>query len=94
MVWYNGESSGTYDYFFHLALSPSDLVYSATKAVFFAGIVTLVHCSCSYFASGGQGCRSGGRTGFAHIDSRDRHLRRDPDLRPVGPGARDSGNGI
>lgn len=53
VVWYNGESSGTYDYFFHLALNPSDLLYSAIKAVFFAGIVTLVHCSYGYFASGG-----------------------------------------
>lgn len=53
MVWYNGESSGTYDYFFHLALTPSDLIYSAIKAVAFAAIVTLVHCSYGYFASGG-----------------------------------------
>ncbi|WLP88807.1 ABC transporter permease [Gordonia sp. NB41Y] len=53
VVWYNGESSGTYDYFFHLALTPADLVYSATKAVVFAAIVTLVHCSYGYFASGG-----------------------------------------
>ncbi|GAB88331.1 MlaE family ABC transporter permease [Gordonia rhizosphera] len=53
VVWYNGESSGTYDYFFHLALTPTDLVYSATKAVVFAAIVTLVHCSYGYFASGG-----------------------------------------
>ncbi|MFW0786914.1 ABC transporter permease [Gordonia sp. CPCC 206044] len=53
VVWYNGESSGTYDYFFHLALTPMDLVYSATKAIVFAAIVTLVHCSYGYFASGG-----------------------------------------
>ncbi|MDF3281247.1 ABC transporter permease [Gordonia sp. N1V] len=53
VVWYNGESSGTYDYFFHLALTPADLLYSAIKAVVFAAIVTLVHCSYGYFASGG-----------------------------------------
>ncbi|EGD54775.1 MlaE family ABC transporter permease [Gordonia neofelifaecis] len=53
VVWYHGESSGTYDYFFHLALTPTDLLYSATKAVVFAAIVTLVHCSYGYFASGG-----------------------------------------
>lgn len=53
VVWFNGESSGTYDYFFHLALQPSDLLYSAIKAVAFAAIVTLVHCSYGYFASGG-----------------------------------------
>lgn len=53
VVWYNGESSGTYDYFFHLALTPTDLLYSATKAIVFAAIVALVHCSYGYFASGG-----------------------------------------
>ncbi|GEE00904.1 ABC transporter permease [Gordonia spumicola] len=53
VVWFNGESSGTYDYFFHLALSPTDLWFSAIKAVVFAGIVTLVHCSYGYFADGG-----------------------------------------
>jgi len=53
VVWYHGESSGTYDYFFHLALQPSDLLFSAIKAVVFAGIVALVHCSYGYFATGG-----------------------------------------
>lgn len=53
VVAYNGESSGTYDYFFHLALTPMDLVYSGIKVVVFAAIVTLVHCSYGYFASGG-----------------------------------------
>ncbi|MGB3709996.1 MlaE family ABC transporter permease [Gordonia sp. (in: high G+C Gram-positive bacteria)] len=53
VVWFHGESSGTYDYFFHLALSSTDLLYSALKAIVFAAIVTLVHCSYGYFASGG-----------------------------------------
>ncbi|GAA4757564.1 ABC transporter permease [Gordonia alkaliphila] len=53
VVWFNGESPGTYDYYFHLALTPTDLLYSAIKAVVFAAIVTLVHCSYGYFASGG-----------------------------------------
>ena len=53
VVWFHGESPGTYDYYFHLALGPSDLLFSATKAVVFAAIVTLVHCSYGYFASGG-----------------------------------------
>ncbi|MEO9330447.1 MlaE family ABC transporter permease [Gordonia aurantiaca] len=53
VVWFNGESSGTYDYFFHLALTPADLLYSAIKAIVFAAIVALVHCSYGYFASGG-----------------------------------------
>ncbi|MDV6309503.1 MULTISPECIES: ABC transporter permease [Gordonia] len=53
VVWFNGESSGAFDYFFHLALTPTDLLYSAIKAIVFAGIVALVHCSYGYFASGG-----------------------------------------
>lgn len=53
VVWFNGESPGTYDYYFHLALTPTDLLYSAIKAVVFAAIVTLVHCSYGYFAAGG-----------------------------------------
>lgn len=52
VVW-GGASAGTYDYFFHLALSPVDLVYAAIKAIVFAGVVALVHCSYGYFASGG-----------------------------------------
>ncbi len=31
VVWFNGESSGAFDYFFHLALTPTDLLYSAIK---------------------------------------------------------------
>ncbi|MEZ5210785.1 MlaE family ABC transporter permease [Gordonia sp. (in: high G+C Gram-positive bacteria)] len=53
VVSFHGESPGTYDYYFHLALGPSDLLYSAIKAVVFAAIVTVVHCSYGYFASGG-----------------------------------------
>lgn len=53
VVFFNGASAGTYDYFFHLALSPTDLLYSAIKAMVFAAIVSLVHCSYGYFASGG-----------------------------------------
>jgi phospholipid/cholesterol/gamma-HCH transport system permease protein len=52
VVW-GGASAGTYDYFFHLALSPQDLVYSALKAVVFAAVVSLVHCAYGYYASGG-----------------------------------------
>ncbi|GAA4471572.1 ABC transporter permease [Rhodococcus olei] len=52
VVW-GGASAGTYDYFFHLALAPRDLVYSAFKAVVFAVVVALVHCSYGFHASGG-----------------------------------------
>lgn len=53
VVTFGGSSAGTYDYYFHLALSPGDLVYSVVKAVVFAIIVALVHCSYGFHASGG-----------------------------------------
>lgn len=53
VVLFNGESPGTYDYFFHLALGPRDLLYSGVKAVVFAIVVALVHCTYGFFASGG-----------------------------------------
>lgn len=53
VVLFNGESPGTYDYFFHLALGPRDLLYSGIKAVVFAVVVALVHCTYGFFASGG-----------------------------------------
>ena len=53
VVNFGGSSAGTYDYYFHLALTPGDLVYSMTKAVVFAVIVALVHCCYGFHASGG-----------------------------------------
>ncbi|MEE2030821.1 MlaE family ABC transporter permease [Rhodococcus chondri] len=53
VVNFQGNSAGTYDYYFHLALSPSDLWYSLTKAIVFAVIVAIVHCSYGFHASGG-----------------------------------------
>ena len=53
VVFFNGASAGTYDFFFHLALGPRDLAYSMLKAVVFAVVVALVHCTYGYFASGG-----------------------------------------
>ncbi|MER2225220.1 MAG: ABC transporter permease, partial [Rhodococcus sp. (in: high G+C Gram-positive bacteria)] len=53
VVFFNGASAGTYDYFFHLAISPQDLLYSGLKAVVFAAVVALVHCAYGYYASGG-----------------------------------------
>ncbi|PXY30039.1 ABC transporter permease [Prauserella sp. PE36] len=48
-----GQSSGTYDYYFHLVLTPTDVGYSLLKAVIFAMIITLVHCGYGYYAGGG-----------------------------------------
>lgn len=47
------QSSGTYDYFFQLMLTPSDVLLSVSKALIFAVIVTLVHCYYGYTATGG-----------------------------------------
>lgn len=53
VVVFNGASAGTYDYFFHLVLTPQDLLYSGIKAMVFAMVVSLVHCAYGYYASGG-----------------------------------------
>ncbi|WP_068162488.1 ABC transporter permease [Rhodococcus phenolicus] len=53
VVVFNGASAGTYDYFFHLVLTPQDLLYSGIKAMVFAIVVSLVHCAYGYYASGG-----------------------------------------
>lgn len=53
VVTVKGQSQGTYDYYFHLVLTPGDVLNSLLKALIFAVIVTLVHCGYGYYASGG-----------------------------------------
>lgn len=53
VVYVNGGSAGTYDHFFHLTLGPEDVLYSLVKAVVFALVIVLVHCSYGYHATGG-----------------------------------------
>lgn len=53
VVYVNGGSAGTYDHFFHITLGPEDVVYSLLKAVVFALVIVLVHCSYGYHATGG-----------------------------------------
>ncbi|WP_243788186.1 ABC transporter permease [Saccharopolyspora gloriosae] len=48
-----GQSGGTYDFYFQLLLAPSDVGLSLVKAVVFAMLVTLVHCFYGYYATGG-----------------------------------------
>ena len=48
-----GQSGGTYDFYFQLMLSGADVAYSLVKAVLFAMVVTLVHCYYGYYATGG-----------------------------------------
>src|SRR6187401_3241495 len=50
---YFGQSTGTYDYYFHLFLPPGDVLWSFGKVLVFSVIVVLVHCYYGYNATGG-----------------------------------------
>jgi len=50
---YFGQSTGTYDYYFHLFLPPTDVLWSFGKVLVFSVIVVLVHCYYGYTATGG-----------------------------------------
>jgi phospholipid/cholesterol/gamma-HCH transport system permease protein len=50
---YFGQSTGTYDYYFHLFLPPQDVLYSFLKVLVFSVIVVLIHCYYGFHASGG-----------------------------------------
>src|SRR6476469_4159587 len=50
---YFGQSSGTYDYYFHLFLPPGDVAWSFVKAIVFSVVVVLIHCYYGYTARGG-----------------------------------------
>jgi phospholipid/cholesterol/gamma-HCH transport system permease protein len=48
-----GQSSGTYDHYFHTFLPPIDVIYSLIKVLIFAVVIVLIHCYYGYYASGG-----------------------------------------
>jgi phospholipid/cholesterol/gamma-HCH transport system permease protein len=48
-----GQSTGTYDYYFHEFLPPGDVLWSFGKVLVFAVTVILIHCYHGYNASGG-----------------------------------------
>jgi phospholipid/cholesterol/gamma-HCH transport system permease protein len=48
-----GQSTGTYDYYFHTFLPPQDVLWSFGKVLVFAVTVILIHCYYGYNASGG-----------------------------------------
>jgi len=48
-----GQSTGTYQHYFHEFLVPADVLYSVLKAVVFTVMVTLIHCYFGFYASGG-----------------------------------------
>lgn len=47
------QPGGTYDHYFEMFLSVTDVLYSLIKGIVFCTAVTLVHCYYGYFASGG-----------------------------------------
>lgn len=53
VVTLEGQSAGTYDFYFQLVLEPGDVAFSLIKAMVFAMIITLVHCYYGYYATGG-----------------------------------------
>jgi phospholipid/cholesterol/gamma-HCH transport system permease protein len=52
-VLFNGQSSGTYDAYFNLFLSPLDILWSFLKVLLFSTMVILIHCYYGYRAKGG-----------------------------------------
>jgi phospholipid/cholesterol/gamma-HCH transport system permease protein len=48
-----GQSTGTYDYYFHAFLVPTDVFYSFLKVIIFSVVIMLIHCYYGYFARGG-----------------------------------------
>lgn len=52
-VYFNGQSSGTYDHYFNLFLPPIDILLSFLKVLVFAVLIILIHCRHGFFATGG-----------------------------------------
>ncbi|CAJ1587077.1 ABC transporter permease [[Mycobacterium] wendilense] len=48
-----GVSAGSFDHYFRLVLTGSDIVYSVIKAVVFVTITSTIQCYYGYFATGG-----------------------------------------
>jgi phospholipid/cholesterol/gamma-HCH transport system permease protein len=53
VVYFYGQSAGTYDHYFNLFLPPQDVFWSFGKVLVFAVVIILVHCYYGYRASGG-----------------------------------------
>ncbi|MFF1684731.1 MULTISPECIES: MlaE family ABC transporter permease [unclassified Streptomyces] len=52
-VVFNGQSQGTYDHYFNLFLSPTDVLLSVLKVLIFSVMVIVAHCYYGFRASGG-----------------------------------------
>jgi phospholipid/cholesterol/gamma-HCH transport system permease protein len=53
VVYFYGQSAGTYDHYFNLFLPPEDVFWSFGKVLIFSVVIILVHCYYGYRASGG-----------------------------------------
>lgn len=48
-----GQSTGSFDHYFHLFLPPEDVVYSFIKVIIFAFVLVMIHCYYGFTATGG-----------------------------------------
>ena len=48
-----GQSTGSFDHYFHLFLPPEDVLYSFVKVMIFAFVLVMIHCYYGFTASGG-----------------------------------------
>jgi len=53
VVYFYGQSAGTYDHYFNLFLPPEDVFWSFGKVLIFSVVIILTHCYYGYRASGG-----------------------------------------
>lgn len=52
-VYFNGQSQGTYDHYFNLFLSPTDVLLSFLKVILFSVMIIMAHCYYGFRAQGG-----------------------------------------
>ncbi|NMN97891.1 MlaE family ABC transporter permease [Antrihabitans stalactiti] len=52
-IYFNGQSSGSYDHYFNGFLPPQDVLYSFLKVLIFAFVIILIHCYYGFHATGG-----------------------------------------
>ena len=50
---FQGQSTGSFDHYFHLFLPPEDVIYSFVKVMIFAFVLVMIHCYYGYIATGG-----------------------------------------
>ncbi|OQO90051.1 MlaE family ABC transporter permease [Saccharomonospora piscinae] len=53
VIWFYGQSAGTYDHYFTLFLPPEDVLWSFGKVLLFSVVVVLTHCYYGFRATGG-----------------------------------------